>query len=124
MSKPYAADVSGLMSRLRQRLGRAKRVLLRRRPAGTVGGKRSPVNQASGPVSRSSRLLRRYASLLPRAGNRTVVILASDSVGDGITPFLQHFSADRLNVINFAGLFSGTAIAASRSVAARLTAEF
>ena len=32
--------------------------------------------------------------------------------------------ADRLNVINFAGLFSGTAIGAPRSVAARLTAEF
>jgi len=32
--------------------------------------------------------------------------------------------ADRLNVINFAGLFSGTALAAPRSASARLTAEF
>ena len=31
---------------------------------------------------------------------------------------------DRLNVINFAGLFSGTALAAPRSVAVRLQAEF
>ena len=31
---------------------------------------------------------------------------------------------DRLNVINFAGLFSGTAIAPPRSVAIRLRAEF
>ena len=32
--------------------------------------------------------------------------------------------ANRLNVINFAGLFSGTAIGAARRVAARLSAEF
>ncbi len=31
---------------------------------------------------------------------------------------------DRLNVINFAGLFSGTALAPPRSVAIRLQAEF
>jgi hypothetical protein len=31
---------------------------------------------------------------------------------------------NRLNVINFAGLFSGTAIAAPRSVAVRVHAEF
>ena len=31
---------------------------------------------------------------------------------------------DRLNVINFAGLFSGTAIAAPRSFSIRLSAEF
>ena len=31
---------------------------------------------------------------------------------------------DRLNVINFAGLFSGTAIAAPRSFGLRLTGEF
>ncbi len=31
---------------------------------------------------------------------------------------------DRLDVINFAGLFSGTAVAAPRSVAVRLRAEF
>ena len=32
--------------------------------------------------------------------------------------------ADRLNVINFAGLFSGTALAPPRSVAMRLQFEF
>jgi hypothetical protein len=31
---------------------------------------------------------------------------------------------DRLNVINFAGLFSGTALAPPRSVAVRVHAEF
>jgi len=31
---------------------------------------------------------------------------------------------NRLNVINFAGLFSGTAIAAPRSYSLRLSAEF
>jgi hypothetical protein len=31
---------------------------------------------------------------------------------------------NRLNVINFAGLFSGTALGAPRSVAVRLRAEF
>jgi len=31
---------------------------------------------------------------------------------------------NRLNVINFAGLFSGTALGAPRSVAIRLRAEF
>jgi hypothetical protein len=31
---------------------------------------------------------------------------------------------NRLNVINFAGLFSGTAIAAPRSFSLRLTTEF
>jgi capsular polysaccharide biosynthesis protein len=38
--------------------------------------------------------------LLPSAANRTVVILSNDSVEDGIIPFLQHFAADRLNVIS------------------------
>ena len=31
---------------------------------------------------------------------------------------------DRLNVINFAGVFSGTALAAPRSVAVRVRADF
>jgi hypothetical protein len=31
---------------------------------------------------------------------------------------------DRLNVINFAGLFSGTAVGSPRSFGLRLTAEF
>jgi hypothetical protein len=35
-----------------------------------------------------------------------------------------HNLANRLNVINFAGLFSGTALAAPRSVAARIRLEF
>jgi hypothetical protein len=47
-------------------------------------------------------------------GKRTAIRLQADVLN----------LADRLNVINFAGLFSGTAIAAPRSVAIRLQAEF
>ena len=52
-----------------------------------------------------------------------VTLVKSDKRSVSIQADLLNLT-NRLNVVNFAGLFSGTAIAPPRSVAVRLRAEF
>ena len=66
-----------------------------------------------GRVRRSSSIDLSLGAELKRSGSRSLRLQAD-----------LFNLADRLNLINFAGLFSGTAIAAPRSGALRLRFEF